>query len=99
MTTLKEAAKRVLRQEKKALHYRDITKLALEQGFFETTGKTPEASINAQIIMDIKHKGKNSDFIKVAPSMYALNPHKTFEETTEQEMEEDTEEEKTKIES
>jgi hypothetical protein len=99
MTTLKEAAKRILQQEKKALHYKDITKLALEQGFFETTGKTPEASINAQITTDIKNKGKLSDFIKISPSIYALNPQKTFKEIIEQEIEEDKEEEKTKIES
>jgi restriction system protein len=98
MSTLKEVAKRVLQQEGKALHYKDITKLALEQGFFETTGKTPEASINSQIILDIKHKGKHSDFIKVSPSVYALNPHKTFEAVVEKETE-DKEEEKTKIES
>jgi hypothetical protein len=98
MTTLKEAAKRILQQEGKPLHYRDITKLALEQGFFETTGKTPEASINSQIIVDIRHKGKNSDFIKIAPSVYTLNPQKTFDEPLVKETE-DTEEEKTKIES
>ena len=68
MSTLKQSAIIVLEQQKKPLHYKDITKLALEQGLFETSWETPDASINSQIILDIRHKWNASDFIKTAPS-------------------------------
>jgi len=76
MNTFKQSALEILRKEKKPLHFRDITRLALEAGILETEGATPEATMNAQIIMDIKHKGKASDFIKTAPSTYGLNLNK-----------------------
>ena len=37
MNTLKQSAKIILEQVKKPLHYKEITRLALEQGLFETT--------------------------------------------------------------
>jgi hypothetical protein len=37
MNTLKESAKIILKKANKHLHYREITKLALEEGLFETT--------------------------------------------------------------
>lgn len=56
----------------------------------ETEGATPDASMNAQIIMDIKHNGKLSDFIKTSPSTYTLNPNKP---TTIEKPDEDQEQE------
>ena len=76
MNKFKNAAIEVLKDAKKPLHYKEITRLALEKGLLETNGKTPEASMNAQLTMDIKNKGKASDFIKVAPATFALNPNK-----------------------
>jgi len=73
MNKFKEAAKQILAEQKKPLHYREITRLALEQGILETDGKTPESSMSSQLIMDIKHKGKFSEFIKVSSSTYSLN--------------------------
>lgn len=79
MNKFKTSAITILSELNKPLHYREITRLALEKGILETEGATPEASMNAQIVMDIKHNGKKSDFIKVAPSTYALNPDKPKE--------------------
>ena len=76
MNKFKTSAINILKKEKKSLHYKDITRLALEAGVLETEGATPENSMNAQIIMDIKNKKDASDFIKTAPSTYALNPNK-----------------------
>ena len=45
----------------------------MERGLLTTEGATPEASMNAQIIVDIKNKGTMSDFLKTSPSTYALN--------------------------
>lgn len=76
MNKFKTSAIQVLTKHKKPLHYKEITRLALEEGLLETDGKTPEASMNAQLVMDIKNKGKASDFIKNAPATYSLNPNK-----------------------
>lgn len=58
------------------MHYKEITRLALDKALLETDGATPDASMNAQIITDIKKKGEGSDFIKTSPSTYAVNPNK-----------------------
>lgn len=82
MNTFKQAAIEVLKEAGKPLHYAEITRLALESGILETEGATPEATMNSQIILDIRHKGNGSDFIKVLPSTYALNKNKKKVEQT-----------------
>ena len=101
MNTFKQSAKTILEQQKKPLHYKEITRLALEQWLFETSWKTPDATVNSQIILDIRHKWKNSDFVKIAPSTYALNPNRVVEtkKINNTEKEENEVEEKVKIES
>jgi len=63
------AAEKVLEQfgDKKPLHYRDITKRALEQNWLNTEGKTPEATMYAQILTEIrryKKRGEQSRFVQ-----------------------------------
>ena len=100
MNKYRYSAIEVLKTEKKPLHYKDITRLALERGLLETEGATPDASMNSQIIIDIKHKGVKSDFIKTDPSTYALNPdRKEKPEEVIEEIKETEEEEKIKVES
>jgi len=48
MTAL-DAALRVLQEAGGSLHYREITKRVLDAGLWSTEGKTPEATINAQL--------------------------------------------------
>ncbi|MCP5114970.1 MAG: restriction endonuclease, partial [bacterium] len=43
------AAQRVLAEGGEPLHYGDITSRALANGWLETAGKTPEATLNARI--------------------------------------------------
>jgi hypothetical protein len=76
MNTFKSSAIQILKKIGKPLHVSEITKLALEQGILVTEGATPEASMGAQLIMDVKNKGRGSDFIKTGPSIFALNPDK-----------------------
>ncbi len=76
MNTFKQSAIEVLKKAKKPLHYTEITRLALESGLLETEGATPEATMNAQIIVDINHKKQGSDFIKTAPGTFAINSNK-----------------------
>lgn len=99
MNKFRTSAIEILKQENKPLHSKEITRLALEKGILETEGATPEASMNTQIILDIRNKGEKSDFIKVAPSTYALNPKREEKkEEVEIEEKEEVEEEKIKIE-
>jgi len=99
MNKFRKSAIQVLQKTKRQLHYKEITQLALELGLLETDGKTPEASMNAQIIMDIKNKGKSSDFIKTAPATFALNPDKEVLIDTKAIEKDEVEEEKIVVES
>lgn len=76
MNTFKQAAIQILKKTGKPLHYTEITRLALDSGILETEGATPESTMNSQIVVDIKHKGEGSEFIKTAPGTYALNNNK-----------------------
>lgn len=80
MNKFKNAAIQILTESKAPLHYREITRLALEQGLLETDGKTPEASMNAQLITEVNAKGEQATFIKTAPATFTLNPNRPKEE-------------------
>lgn len=99
MNTFKQAAIAVLKKAKKPLHYKEITRLALEDGLLETQGSTPEATMNARITHDIKHRKESSDFIKTAPSTFSVNPNRVDIPASKLIVEEDLEEEKIVIES
>lgn len=76
MNKFKSAAIQILSLSKNPLHYKEITRLALEKGILETEGKTPAASMNAQIVTEINTLGDKANFIKTAQATYALNPNK-----------------------
>jgi len=98
MNKFKTSAVEILKREKKALHYNEITRLALEAGILETEGATPDASMNSQIIRDIRSKKESSDFIKVGRSTYSHNLNKKeFKKNNKIEEEEEEEVEKIKI--
>ena len=46
---------------KKPMHYKEITGKALEKGWLVTSGKTPEASMYAQVITEIKRQQKRGE--------------------------------------
>lgn len=74
MSSFKDIAYQILKETKKPLHSREITSIVLKRGLLKTSGKTPEATMNAQLIVDINKNKENSRFIKTAPSVFALNP-------------------------
>ena len=53
---LTEAVEKVLNQfgSKEPMHYREITGKALEQGWLDTEGRTPEATMGAQLYTAVK---------------------------------------------
>lgn len=68
-----EAALFVLNEAKTPLHVNEITRHILAKKLWQTKGKTPEATINARIAMDIKTKGTASAFQRVKPGVYRSN--------------------------
>lgn len=79
MNSFKSIALQILQEVGKPLHSKEITKIALERGWLKTAGKTPEATMNAQIVVDINTKKNASKFIKTGPSTFALNPNPDLE--------------------
>lgn len=67
-----EAAEQVLIKAGTALTGKDITKMILDTGSWQTSGKTPNATVSAMLYRDIKKNGDKSAFIKVAPNMFDL---------------------------
>ena len=64
-----DCAQKVLEEfgKKKPMHYKDITSIALENGWLVTKGKTPEASMYAQVITEIKrrqNRGESPRFVQ-----------------------------------
>ena len=60
-----DAAFRILQSAGEPLHYQEITRRSLEQGFLQTDGKTPDATLNARLAVDIKQKGNEVYIIEV----------------------------------
>ena len=99
MNKFRNSAIEILKKAKEPLHYKEITKRALDNGILEKDGATPDSSMNTQIILDIRNKKDKSDFVKVAPSTYALNPKREDKkEELKIEEKENSEDEKIKIE-
>ena len=75
--TYKDFARETLKASNQILTAKEIW----EQGVFrdfhkklKNIGKTPEATISAQLYLDIKKKGKNSEFIQIDKGKFSLNP-------------------------
>lgn len=68
-----QSAIQILRNSKSPLTPKEITDIAVKNNILKTSGKTPVATMGAQIYMDIKHKGAKSYFIKTARGQFLLN--------------------------
>lgn len=73
-----ECAIKVLEESesKEPMHYRDITDIALKKGWLVTEGKTPEATMNAQIITEIKryeNSGRAPRFVRYGKGKVGLS--------------------------
>ena len=71
---VKEAAIQVLCKSDKPLRAEVIAERILSEGLWETTGKTPAATVAAILYVDIKNKGASSPFRLVAPQTFDLRP-------------------------
>lgn len=70
--TLRNAAIKVLHDARTALRPEEITERMLSEGLWETTGKTPAATVAARLYSDIKKNGEASPFRLVAPGTFSL---------------------------
>lgn len=73
MGSFKDIAYQILKEANKPLHSNEITDIALERGWLKTAGKTPRATMNAQLVVDINKNGALSRFIKTAPSTFFIS--------------------------
>jgi restriction endonuclease Mrr len=67
----KKAAIKILERTNEPMSIADITKIAIQENLIDTSGETPEATMGAQIYVDIK-KDKNSVFRKVGRGLFTL---------------------------
>ncbi len=65
------AARDVLREIGHPLHYTDITEIALESGYLQSAGHTPQNTMRARLSVDVRDNPE-SLFIQTAPGVYGL---------------------------
>ncbi len=70
--TLLNAIVEVLGSVRKPLHVDQIYEEIKDRNLWQTTGKTPTATIGALLYMDIKNNGDASQFVKVKPNVFAM---------------------------
>lgn len=68
-----EAAYQILKEVGKPLRVEEITQRILKQGLWETGGKTPDATVEANLSKDIIRNGNKSRFRRVDKGTFALN--------------------------
>jgi HB1, ASXL, restriction endonuclease HTH domain len=67
----KAAAREVLAEVGHPLHYTDITEIALQSGYLESAGKTPQNTMRARLSVDVRDN-PGTPFAQTAPGVYAL---------------------------
>jgi hypothetical protein len=70
--TFIEAAAEVLRTAGKALHYKEITELAIAKNLLSHVGKTPEVTMSHRLTSAIKKDDEGVPIVKVRPGVFAL---------------------------
>ncbi len=73
----KAAAREVLREVGHPLHYTDITEIALESGYLESTGRTPQNTMRTRFSVVVRDNPGTSFVHQPAPGVYGLKS--TFE--------------------
>ena len=69
-----DAAATILKEAGVPLSVQEITDRLLARNLWQSSGKTPAATVGAKLYMDIKNNGNASRFVKIAPHTFALNP-------------------------
>ncbi len=69
--SFKEAALQILKSENEPLSAKEIVYLAFQKDILSTEGKTPEATMSAQLYVDIS-QNKKTKFKKVGRGKFSL---------------------------
>jgi hypothetical protein len=67
----KAAAREVLREVGHPLQYTDITEIALDSGYLESAGLTPQNTMRARLSVDVRDNS-DTQFVQTAPGVYGL---------------------------
>jgi len=67
-----DAAAKVLSEAKDPLNCKDLVDLALENGYWKTNGKTPQATLYAAISREIARKGDAARFRKADRGKFTI---------------------------
>jgi hypothetical protein len=71
--TFTDAAREVLRQTGRPLHYKEITEIAIEKNLLSHVGKSPEVTMGARLAATLKKSGDDSPLVRVKPGVFALS--------------------------
>lgn len=69
---VRDAAIYVLQEAGEPLHAKEIAERILADNLWQTTGKTPAATVSARLYSDIKKNGDDSPFILTGPQTFGL---------------------------
>jgi hypothetical protein len=64
-------AREVLKEVGHPLHYTDITEIALQSGYLQSGGETPQNTMRARLSVDVRDN-PGTPFVKTAPGVYGL---------------------------
>ena len=67
----KAAAREVLEEVGHPLHHTDITEIALQSGYLQSAGRTPQHTMMARLSMDVRDNPETL-FVQVVPGVYGL---------------------------
>jgi len=70
--TFYEAAVEVLREAGRPLHYKKITEISIERSLLSHVGKTPEITMGARLLQEVKKGDDQSLIAAVRPGVYSL---------------------------
>jgi hypothetical protein len=70
--TVLDAVEKVLRNMGTAMHYKDIARQLLQDQRWKPAAGGAGATVNAQIVLDIKKSGKRSRFQRTGPGVFGL---------------------------
>lgn len=68
----KNVAYEILLRERKPMSAKELTDIGMREGILITKGKTPDATMGAEIYKDIIQKGEKSHFVKVDKGTFGL---------------------------
>ncbi len=71
--TFTDAAREVLRQIGRPLHYKEITEIAIEKNLLSHVGKSPEVTMGARLAATLKKGGEENPLVRVKPGVFALS--------------------------